>query len=176
MDTPRVADLMIRDVSVIRNDADVHELEKLLLKERIHGVPVVDAEGRLVGVVSQTDLLAWHFTSGVDGASFYGGDRLVLEERPSESLRVSDIRTASVEEVMSPIVHCICPDQPIALAAARMITRHVHRLVVVDEEGRVLGMLAAVDLLEVVPGIDEWMEEAEREKTVYTNPIDQMNV
>lgn len=177
MKTALVADLMMRDVSVVRSDADVHELEKLLLREKIHGVPVVDEQERLVGVVSQTDLLAWHYASGVDGANYYSShDRAVLGERPRGSLRVSDIRTASVEEVMSPVVHCICPDQPIALAAARMTTRLVHRLVVVDEAGRVLGIISAVDLLHCVPGAEDWMEEAKREKTIYTNPSDQLNV
>ena len=64
MKTRRVEELMVRDVRIVRADTDVHELEKLLLREKIHGVPVTDADGKLVGVVSQTDLLAWHFSTG----------------------------------------------------------------------------------------------------------------
>jgi len=56
MNTKRVADLMTRDVAVINRKSDVHELEKLLLEKRVHGLPVVNDEGILVGVISQTDL------------------------------------------------------------------------------------------------------------------------
>ena len=70
MSTRRVEDMMVKDVRTVRSDADVHELSKLLLKEKIHGVPVVDPEGRLVGVVSQTDLLGWHFGRASTGRPF----------------------------------------------------------------------------------------------------------
>ncbi len=160
MSTERVEDLMVRDVTVIRADSDVHELEQMLLREKIHGVPVVDRSGRLVGVASQTDLLAWHYSTGVDGASYYDVQKLMLRpEDPSGKLQLSDIRSAAVAEVMSPVVHCICPHQSIALAAARMITRQIHRLVVVDEAGRVLGTISPMDLLRAMPGVDTEMGE-----------------
>ena len=169
MTTPRVEDLMVRDVTVIHSDRDVHELEKMLLREKIHGVPVVDDAGRLVGVASQTDLLTWHYSTGVDGASYYEAQTLQFRpEDPSGKLRLSDIQSATVAEVMSPVVHCICPDQSIALAAARMITRQVHRLVVVDEEGRVLGTISPMDLLCAMPGVDEEMGEARKQKIPHS--------
>ena len=79
-------------------------------------------------------------------------------------LRLSDIRTATVAEVMSPLVYCICPDQSIALAAARMIARQIHRLVVVDVTGKVLGTVSASDLIRALPGVEEALEEADLEK------------
>jgi CBS-domain-containing membrane protein len=157
-------DLMIDDVTVIRADRDVHELEQLLLREQIHGVPVVDAEGKLVGVASQTDLLAWHFMTGVDGATFYDGpEASPLPGEARNMTRVTDIRTARVDELMSPVIHCICADQSLALAAARMLTRRVHRLVVVDKQGCVLGVISALDMLHVVPGVEDAMQSASDE-------------
>jgi len=91
-DAKVVKDLMISDVAVIRDDADVHELEKRLLKDRIHGMPVVDAKGTLVGVVSQTDLIAWHYFTGVDGVPFYSahGPMIPYEEDSSLGTHVAD--------------------------------------------------------------------------------------
>ena len=160
MKAQRVEDLMVRAVRTVRSDADVHELEKLLLKEKIHGVPVVDPDGRLVGVVSQTDLLTWHFTEGVDGASFDPGS----DQRPPRGLRFADIRTARVEEVMSPVVRCVLPDDSVTLAAARMIEHKVHRLVVVDEDAQVLGILSAKDLLRAIPEVEDELERVKREQ------------
>src|SRR5512138_2012405 len=95
-----VSDLMTRGAVVVRNDMDVHELEKLFLEHKIHGAPVVDDAKRLVGVVSQTDLLAWHYQSGHDAAGFYEEADLRGELR---GLRLTDVRTAPVAEVMTPI-------------------------------------------------------------------------
>ncbi|MBW2579330.1 MAG: CBS domain-containing protein [Deltaproteobacteria bacterium] len=80
MSVKQVGDLMTRDVAVINRKSDVHELEKLLLERRVHGLPVVNDDGILVGVISQTDLLAWHYNTGVDGAAFYDNSRLVLRQ------------------------------------------------------------------------------------------------
>jgi CBS-domain-containing membrane protein len=126
---------------------------------------VVDPGGKLVGVVSQTDLLAWHFAAGVDGTPPYDSG---VEDPPS-GLRVADVRSARVDEVMSPVVHCICPDQTLALAAARMIDRQVHRLIVVDQDGRVLGVLSATDLLHALPGVDEALALAREERALYSD-------
>lgn len=163
----RVSDYMQKDVALIRQDSDVHELEQLLLRERIHGVPVVDHEGRLIGVVSQTDLLNWHYTSGVDTASFYKDTSPPPAEVNEPAMRVADIRTERVSEIMSPLIHCICENQSIQLAAARMLVRHVHRLVVVDDDGRVLGILSATDLLRAVPGVEDLFDEARDERRFY---------
>jgi CBS-domain-containing membrane protein len=162
----KVEDLMVRDVEVIRADADVHELEKRLIRDRIHGMPVVDADGMLVGVVSQSDLIAWHYFAGVDGAGYYGSEDLLIPRDENSRLRLADVRAAEVSEVMSPIVYCICPDQSIALAAARMIARRIHRLIVVDENGRVLGIVTATDLLRNLPEIEQALETAQTEKAL----------
>lgn len=163
-----VNDLMTRDVTVIRADADVHELEQKLLRDGIHGMPVVDGDGALIGVVSQTDLIAWHYFSGVDGASYYRNESSMPSKEEYGDLRLADIRTAQVAEVMSPVVYCICPDQSIALAAARLIARQIHRLVVVDIGGHVLGTISAIDLLHALPGIDKALDEADLERGFFS--------
>jgi CBS-domain-containing membrane protein len=159
MGMKQVADLMTRDVAVINHKSDVHELEKLLLEKRVHGLPVVNDDGILVGVVSQTDLLAWHYNSGVDGGAYYDTSRLrVTDEDSMAGLRITDIQTAPVEEVMSPIVHCIRADLPIAVAASTMVRQRIHRLVVVDETLRVKGVISALDILRAIPGVEELVQ------------------
>jgi CBS-domain-containing membrane protein len=68
---------------------------------------------------------------------------------------------------MSPVVHCICPDQPITLAAARMIDRKVHRLIVVDENAQVLGILSAADMLRAIPEVEAALEKVKDERILY---------
>ncbi len=155
MSVKQVADLMTRDVAVINRKSDVHELEKRLLEKRVHGLPVVDDDGILVGVISQTDLLAWHYNSGVDGGAFYDTSQLrVTDEATMAGLRLTDIQTAAVEEVMSPMVHCIRADLPVAVAASTMVCQRIHRLVVVDDALRVQGVISALDILHAIPGVE----------------------
>ena len=147
-----VSDLMTSDVVTVKKDMEVHELEQLFLAKGIHGAPVVDERDRLVGVVSQTDLLAWHYQTGHDGGGFYepadlrGADRM-------RGLHVSDVRTASVSEFMTPLVHAVRPDNSAAEATARMVRHKIHRLVVVDADLHVKGILSAMDLLRLIPGV-----------------------
>jgi CBS domain-containing protein len=177
MQRTKVGELMTRNVILVQRDADVHELSKVFLDKGVHGVPVVDDDGRLVGVVSQTDLIAWHHDVGLDSSAFYDmpdlrpeagtrpelllEDEENLEEADTElgedepwPLRPADIRTARVEEVMTPLVHAIGPEQSAADAAARMLRHRIHRLIVVDDELRVLGIVSAMDLLRVCPGVE----------------------
>ena len=65
---------------------------------------------------------------------------------------------------MSPIVHCIRPDEPVTLAAARMIDRKIHRLVVVDDDAQVLGILSSIDLLRAIPDVEKALEKVKDER------------
>lgn len=153
----RVSELMTRDVAVARQELEVHELEQLFLARRIHGAPVVDESGRLIGMVSQTDLLAWHYDSGLDGADLPpAGSR-----RIPRGLHLANIRTAQAGEIMTPVVHAIGPESTAAEAALRMIRHRIHRLVVVDRELKVLGIISAMDLLPLIPGMRDLLAEEE---------------
>ncbi len=163
-----VKDLMSRNVKTVREDQEIHELERLFLREKIHGVPVVSAENRLVGVVSQSDLLSWHFETGNDGTGFYDyvdlererlGEAGEDEENPADEaeedavpagLHLSDVRAVAVRQVMTPVVHAIAPEATSRDAAERMLRHRIHRLIVVGKDLEVVGVISAMDLLHLV--------------------------
>jgi CBS domain-containing protein len=124
----RVADLMTLDPVSIPLDASVEEAEAKLRKHRITGLPVVDGDDRLVGVISQTDLLYLAAPSV----------RALIHHRDS-GIRVG--------EVMSAPPVTIDAAAPLADAARMMDRDHLHRLVVVDTHGRPIGVLAAMDFV-----------------------------
>lgn len=165
----RVGDYMTREVRVIRCDAEVHELEKLLLEEKVHGVPVVDGSSRLVGVVSQTDLLSWHYDAGADAPVGSESPKPDPTSPDVGTFETADSRTARVEDVMSPVVYCIGADRSIAEAAALMIQKFVHRLVVVDDGLKVLGILSAIDLLHALPEVGEALQRHNTE--TFSGPV-----
>jgi CBS domain-containing protein len=126
-----VADVMSVDPVVVRSDATLEEAEELLRSYRIHGLPVVDDAGALVGVLSQTDLL-WRAAPHLS----------TLLRANSERLRVAEIMT-------SPSI-TIPWTTSLGEAARVMADQRVHRLVVIDEHDRPTGVLSAMDYVHLV--------------------------
>jgi CBS domain-containing protein len=120
----RVGNMMSVDPITVDADASITEAEQLLKSYRISGLPVV-ADRALVGVISQTDLLAAR-SSELIGANWERVRVRHLMTRPAVTVHLN----ASVER-----------------AARLMLERHIHRLVVVDEEDQPIGVLTSTDLL-----------------------------
>jgi CBS-domain-containing membrane protein len=124
----RVADLMTIDPIVTSIDGSIEDAEELLRHHRVTGLPVVDLAGRLVGVVSQTDLL-------------------YLAVPAVQALVRHRQRGVRVGEVMSSPPVTIEMFATLREAAQRMNDERVHRLVAVDEHGRPIGVIAAMDFV-----------------------------
>jgi len=144
-------DVMTRAVVCVRSTTNLRELEKIFLEKRISGAPVVDAGGRLVGVISQTDLVYYHLTRG--DRPFHGSDfyRAAEIERAFEGAgyQIEDYDIGLVGDVMTPVVHTASPDAPVADLARLMADKRVHRMIVTEDE-KVVGLVSAMDLLKVI--------------------------
>ncbi|MFH7594413.1 CBS domain-containing protein [Streptomyces racemochromogenes] len=130
--TPPVGQVMSGDVVKARPDTSVKELVRLLTGHRISGLPVVDDDDKVVGVVSRTDLTR---LPG-DGAGGVAG------------------RLTAGALMTTPAV-TVHPEQCVAVAARVMERRHVDRLPVVDEEDRLVGIATRRDLLRVFRRTDD---------------------
>ena len=146
-DDTRVADIMERDVVTIAPDATVHELVLLLQEKDLGGVPVVEAGGRLVGIVTEGDLviedadvrLPHYF--GLFGNLVYLGGQKKFEERLNKMVG------NSVRDVMTSEVLTVSADEPVRAAANIMVDKKVNRVPVVDGNGRLIGIVARHDII-----------------------------
>ena len=120
----RIGNLMSADPVVIDSEAPIKEAELLLKSYRISGLPVVE-DGALIGVVSQTDLLNAR-SSELIGANWERVKVRHLMSRPAVTVHLN----TSAER-----------------AARLMLEKHIHRLVVIDEEDEPIGVLTSTDLL-----------------------------
>lgn len=120
----RIGNLMSVDPVVIDSEAPITEAELLLKSYRISGLPVVE-DGALIGVVSQTDLLNAR-SSELIGANWGRVKVRHLMSRPAVTVHLN----TSVER-----------------AARLMLEKHIHRLVVIDEEDEPIGVVTSTDLL-----------------------------
>ena len=114
------------DVYSIRDDMTVHDAARYLRERQIRSVGVLDAEGRLAGVVSQSDI----------------SDKVAAENKCPAWMRVS--------EIMSTSLVTVTPDRTLPDCMRLMEQHGIYHLVAVDAEGGYRGMLSVSDLLRVV--------------------------
>jgi CBS domain-containing protein len=141
------SDLMSRDVVVIPKEMSLRAAAHLLSQHQISGAPIVDKDGRCIGVVSATDFLQWIEKHEVGArpnrahTSCYC-DWHVLEPDKLPADRVVNSMTAN------PVT--VPPDTPIDRLARLMLDAHIHRLIVVDNERRPIGVVSSTDILAAV--------------------------
>lgn len=141
----RVADVMNHDVISVTPDTPVGELVRLLLERGLRAMPVVDAERRVIGIVTDADLLQ----RGVSQLPLHLQQLLPGAERAAHLAAVA-ARPERAADVMTPNPTTISATASLTQAALIM-TEHDHkRLPVVDEAGRLVGMLSRSDLLQTV--------------------------
>ncbi|MGW8778084.1 CBS domain-containing protein [Streptomyces sp. NPDC055796] len=126
----KVADLMTDEVVSVAPGTAFKDVAKLLAQYDISGVPVLDDEDRVVGVVSQTDLLA----------------RTVPGPHPPEQGTIAT-NPPTAGDVMSVPAVSVHAEETVADAARLMTRRGIERLPVVDVEDRLVGIVTRRDLL-----------------------------
>ncbi len=151
------ADIMTREVIAVTPATPVAEFARLCAEDRISGAPVVTVDGRLVGVVSRTDLLPALLESGAGspgeggGAEGFGGDDDDFDGLPDPEGESVAERMGTVDEIMQTDPVTVPPAMPVADVARRMAKERIHR-VLVTEKGRILGIITSLDLLGHFPG------------------------
>jgi CBS domain-containing protein len=152
----KVADVMTVDVVTVDKETSLRDVAALLTERRISGLPVVD-EGRVVGVVSEGDILAKERGRTAKRRGLFG---VLLEDRAAAELKL-EARTAGA--AMTAPALTIAPDRPVAEAAATMVDEGVNRLPVVSAGGELLGIVTRADLVRAFVRTDEELAEDIRE-------------
>ncbi len=123
-----VADIMTRQVLTVAPETPVHEAALEIVLRGFHGAPVRDPDGRVVGVLSTTNLVD---TTG------------------------EPVTPRKVGDVMAPVIFAVLATDPAMDAVQRMVETGTHRLVVVDEAGKLVGLVTPMDVLQaLLDGVD----------------------
>lgn len=146
-----VADVMTANVLSVPPDASVATAAQLMLQKRISGVPVIDAGGNLVGIVSEGDFLRRAETGTGRRRPrwtefFIGSGRLA-----DEYVRLSGRK---VRDVMTHEVRTVPPDAPLE-EVVRLMERHNIKRVPVVDNGKVIGIVTRANLLHAVASFAE---------------------
>ncbi|MYS81914.1 CBS domain-containing protein [Streptomyces sp. SID5474] len=142
-----IEDVMTRDVATVGPDTEFQGIVAALDTRRISALPVVDDERRILGIVSEADLLRAQVEKAEDAHLLPGLRRLANRHSKGDGHTARDLMTAPVVSV-----------EPVAstLQGARLMDRHhVKRLPVVDSDGRLVGIVSRCDLLRTFLRPDE---------------------
>lgn len=152
-----VADVMSRDPITVHPETPLNDAIKILAERRISGLPVINQHSKLVGVISEADLM-WRETGVQLPAHIMILDSIIYLENPAKYER--DLHKAlgqTVGEVMSKDILTIAPEKSLRKAAQMMNERKVPRLMVVDAAGNLIGILTRGDIVRFMashPGME----------------------
>jgi CBS domain-containing protein len=140
-----VADVMTRQVVSVRPDTPVAEIVALLIDRALRSAPVVDAENRVIGIITDGDLL----TRGATELPLALQRELSLAERAA-TIETLAAHPHTAADLMTPDPVTLPETTPLAEAAAVMADRGLKRIPVVDAQQRLVGMVSRSDLLATV--------------------------
>jgi CBS domain-containing protein len=146
----RATDIMTRNVVTVSPEDQVQDVAKILLKHRISGVPVVDKSGKIVGIVSEGDLMRRSETDTDEQRSWWlralvGSETLAKEYVRSHARRAADIMTTDVLTAS--------PQTSLRDLASQMERNRIKRLPIV-ENGKLVGIVSRANLMQAFASME----------------------
>lgn len=142
----KVEEIMSRSVRTVRRDTKLVEVSSVMCLYRISGLPVIEDNNRLVGIVAERDVMHRMFPSLEDLMKGGGMANMNLDEAMNHYQEVMHLRVA---DVMTANPISVSPDMHILRAAASMVRRNFRRIPVADGE-TLVGMLSLGDVHKAV--------------------------
>jgi len=151
----QVRDLMTHNVITVTPDTPIQKLAWIMRANQISGVPVVNNEGKLVGFVSELDLISRH-APAKEPTYFpllWGLIPFGLDDYADYKEQVRHILAVNAAELMSTKVTTVGPDDSIDHVATQMMKRG-HRSLPVVENGKIIGIVTRTDLVQLIEELE----------------------
>lgn len=142
-----VAEIMTRELIVVTPATPLKEAIQILAERHISGLPVVNDQGVLVGVISESDLM-WQETGADPPPYVMVLDSIIYLQNPHKyEQEIHKALGQTVGEVMTSHVTTIKPDKSLQEAAQALQQKQIHRLPVLDDAGKLIGILTRGDII-----------------------------
>ena len=142
-------DIMTREVKTVAPETEIAQAAKLLLSERINGVPVVNKTGEVVGILCQSDLIAQQKSIPIPSLFTLLDGYIPLTLLSRLDKEVEKIAATKVDHAMTPDPTTVNSDTDIDKVAALMVEKNYHTLPVVDD-GKLVGIVGKEDVLKTL--------------------------
>lgn len=143
-------DVMTQDVITVQPDTPIRELAQIFLTHGISGVPVVDLDGKVLGIATESDLIFHSKRLKVPTVLTILDSFIFLDSPEKMEKELRKIAAASVSDVYSSPPLTITPDTPLDEIASLMTEKQVHTLPVLDETGKMIGIIGKKDIIRTI--------------------------
>lgn len=137
-----VRDVMIKNVRTATKEDSVRSVAVVICTNKISGLPVVQGDNQLVGMISEKDILS----ALLPGYRNFLRDPLRAQDFESMTDAYQEILSKRVEEIMTHRVFSVSPDDPVMLAASQMDIHRFRRIPVVENGDKLVGIVSLGDI------------------------------
>lgn len=142
----KIKEIMKKEVVSVKPEDNAMDVLNLLFKREISGLPVIDTQGKLVGMFTEKDILSYVLPSYIEKVGRY-----IYEENPkSIKKKFSDLSKIKVSQLMRREVITAKEDTTLCEVAKDMLTQKARRIPVLDKTGKVAGIVARCDVLKAL--------------------------
>jgi len=145
----KVKDIMTREIITVSPETEIVNVAKILLEKGINGLPVIDATGRLVGVLCQSDLVAQQKSIPIPSVFTLMESFIPLTSIKRIDKEVEKIAALTVEQAMTPNPVTVGLETDIAEVAKLMVDKKYHTLPVMEGD-KVVGIVGKEDVLKTL--------------------------
>jgi CBS-domain-containing membrane protein len=140
-------DIMTTEIITVTPETRVEELAHLLWENRISGAPVVDDEGRLIGVVTESDLIDQNKKIHIPTVATILDSIILLENPHKLDKEFRKMAGTRVKDIAAPKTVTIKEETPLDEIASIMSRKRIHTLPVIDAAGKLVGVVGKLDII-----------------------------
>ena len=143
-------DIMTQEVITVQPNAPIRDLAEIFIEHNISGVPVVDEQGKVLGIATESDLIFHSKRLKVPTVLTILDSFIFLDSPEKMEQELRKIAAASVSDVYTTPPVTITPDTPLDEIASLMTEKQVHTLPVLDDTEKMIGIVGKKDIIRTI--------------------------
>lgn len=147
----KIKDIMIRDVLSVDEERPISEIAEIISKNKIHGVPVLDKEDKVVGIITETDFFTKDSSNMVYMPSlidFINSGKMKYQEEEKETIK--EVLHAKAKDIMSPKCETVSPEMEVVDFIKLIKERSFNSYPVTNSEGVLIGIVTVTDAVKLL--------------------------
>ncbi len=142
----KAKEIMTKEVITVSPELKITDVARLLLEKRINGLPVADSQGRLKGIICQSDLIAQQEKAPLPAFVVFLDSFIPLSSHKNFEKKIQKMAAVTVEQAMTCDTIVVGPETSLEEVATLMVSKNIHTLPVVDQD-KLVGIIGKEDVL-----------------------------
>ncbi len=146
----RAKDVMKRQVVFVEVDDVLEKVVSVLMQNHVSGVPVVDKNNQLVGIVTEKDLMTKKMGLNISSYMEFVTSILLVDGKKLLAVSQENVLAMTAGDIMSTPVYSVRQEATIEEIVSLMMNRHINRIPVIDQKNKLVGIIGRNDLLPIL--------------------------